>query len=77
MVLHEEGTEFAPVEVPVTRDISTFLRKLVTVIDYIFFKLSPVIWVFKYFALGYDPLERLDNEVIDTFEDFKQAIGVE
>lgn len=59
MVLEVEGEEFAPVEVPETHDISTFLRGLVTVVDAIFFKFSPVIWAFKYFALGYDPIERI------------------
>ncbi|MBR3867763.1 MAG: hypothetical protein IKM66_00465 [Clostridia bacterium] len=59
MVLNVEGEEFAPVEVPETNDISTILRKLVTVIDKIFFKNNPIIWAFKYFALGYNPLERL------------------
>ncbi|MBR2411971.1 MAG: hypothetical protein IKB08_09650 [Clostridia bacterium] len=61
MVLNVEGEEFAPVEVPETHDISTFLRTLVTIVDAIFFKFSPVIWAFKYFALGYDPIERLFN----------------
>lgn len=51
--------EFTPVVVPKTHDISTFLRKFVTVIDKLFFKYNPVIWAFKYFALGYDPIERL------------------
>lgn len=74
MVLHEEGTEFAPVEVPVTRDISTFLRKLVTVIDYIFFKLSPIIWAFKYFALGYDPIDRLGTEIKDGFNEVVDGV---
>ncbi len=59
MVLEVVGEQFAPVDVPETRDISTFLRTLVTIVDAIFFKFSPVIWAFKYFALGYDPIERL------------------
>ena len=59
MVLNVEGEEFAPVEVPETNDISTFLRDLVTFIDNIFFKYNPLIWAFKYFALGYNPIERL------------------
>ena len=59
MVLNVEGEEFAPVDVPETNDISTFLRKLVTVIDEIFFKNNPLIWAFKYFALGYNPLDRM------------------
>ncbi len=62
-VLHVEGEEFAPVEVPVTRDISTFLRGLVTVVDAVFFRFNPIIWVFKFFALGYNPItfDRLIN----------------
>lgn len=63
MVLNVEGEEFAPVEVPATHDISTFLRGLVTVVDIFFFRFSPVIWMFKYFGLGYNPLERL----VDAF----------
>lgn len=51
--------EFESVDVPETRDISTFLRNLVTVIDKYFFKYNPLIWIFKYFAMGYNPLERL------------------
>ena len=59
MVLNVEGEEFAPVVVPETHDISTFLRALVTVVDQIFFKFNPLIWIFKYFGLGYNPIERL------------------
>lgn len=59
LVLNVEGEEFAPVNVPETNDISTFLRKLVTYIDKIFFEYNPIVWAFKYFALGYNPLERL------------------
>ena len=59
LVLNVEGEEFAPVDVPETNDISTFLRNLVTFIDKIFFEYNPLIWAFKYFALGYNPLERL------------------
>lgn len=62
-VLNVEGENFESVEVPETHDISTFLRGLVTVIDFVFFRLNPVIWIFKYFALGYNPLtfDRLIN----------------
>lgn len=74
MVLHVEGEEFAPVEVPVTRDLPKFLRTFVSIIDVIFFKLSPVIWAFKYFALGYDPLERLDTEIKDGFSDITSGL---
>lgn len=74
MVLHEEGVEFEPVDVPVVYDLPYFLRKLVTVVDLIFFKLSPVIWAFKYFGLGYDPLERLDTEVKDGFNEVVDGV---
>ena len=61
-VLNVEGEEFEKVEVPaVVRDLPYYLRKTVTVIDLLFFRLNPVIWIFKYFALGYNPLERLIN----------------
>lgn len=59
LVLNVEGEEFPAVEVPETQDISTILRELVTIIDEIFFKYNPLIWAFKFFALGYNPLERL------------------
>ncbi len=58
LVLNVEGESFQKVDVPETHDISTFLRKLVTVIDDLFFKNNPLIWAFKYFALGYNPLEK-------------------
>ncbi len=63
MVLNVEGEEFAPVDVPKTHDISTFLRGLVTVVDLAFFRLNPIIWIFKYFGLGYNPVtwDRLIN----------------
>lgn len=61
-VLNVKGEEFAPVDVPeVVIDLPFFLRKLVTVVDLFFFRLNPVIWIFKYFALGYNPLERIFN----------------
>lgn len=58
-VLNVEGEEFESVEVPETHDISTFLRSFVTVVDVIFFKFNPIIWAFKYFALGYDPIAQI------------------
>lgn len=63
LVLNVEGEEFPEVDVPETHDISTFLRGLVTVVDVAFFRLNPIIWIFKYFALGYNPitLDRLIN----------------
>ena len=62
-VLNVEGEEFAPVKVEKVYDLPWFLRALVTVIDLAFFRLNPVIWVFKYFGLGYNPVsfERLIN----------------
>ncbi len=57
-VVGVEGETFTPVNVPETHDVSTFLRKLVTVIDALFFKFNPVIWAFKYFALGYNAFDR-------------------
>ena len=66
-VIRAEGTEFAPVDVPKTRDISTFLRGLVTVLDWTLFKWNPVVWVFKYFALGYNPLTRLGSQLSAVF----------
>lgn len=57
-VLNVEGEEMKPVEVPETHDTSTFLRKLVTVVDLVFFKFNPVIWMFKYFALGYSVFDK-------------------
>lgn len=59
MVLNVEGEDFAPVNVPKTHDISTFLRGLVTVLDIAVFRLNPIIWIFKYFGLGYNPIVRI------------------
>lgn len=59
MVLNVEGEEFPQVDVPKTVDLPAFLRALVTVIDWVAFKFNPLIWIFKYFGLGYNPLERL------------------
>ena len=42
-------------------DLPWFLRKTVTVIDWVAFRFNPIIWIFKYFALGYNPLERIIN----------------
>ncbi len=60
-VLNVEGEEFAPVEVNKVYDLPWFLRALVTVVDLAFFRLNPVIWIFKYFALGYNPIVRIFN----------------
>lgn len=66
-VIRKAGTDFTPVYVPKTHDISTFLRGLVTVLDWTLFKWSPIIWAFKYFALGYNPVQRLWSEVTAVF----------
>ena len=58
-VLNVEGNEYEEIDVPETHDISTFLRGLVTVVDALFFRFNPLIWIFKYFGLGYNPIERL------------------
>lgn len=63
-VLNVEGEEFEPVDVvEVVYDLPWFLRKLVTVVDLVFFRVNPLIWIFKYFGLGYNPVtfERLFN----------------
>lgn len=57
-VLNVEGEEIPPVEVPETHDISTFLRGFATVTDWLFFRFNPIIWLFKYVALGYNVFER-------------------
>lgn len=57
MVLEVEGEVFAETSVPKTYDLPFFLRALVSVLDVAFFRLNPIIWIFKYFALGYNPLE--------------------
>ncbi len=61
MVVRHPGEEFAPVYVPETHDISTRLRTLVTVFDWMFFKWSPIVWAFKYFAVGYNPFRDIFN----------------
>ena len=61
MVVQHKGETFTPVDVPKTRDISTRLRTLVTVLDWILFKWNPVIWIFKYFAVGYNPFRDIFN----------------
>lgn len=55
--------EYEPVDVPKTHDVSTFLRGLVTVLDWVIFKWNPVIWAFKYFGLGYNPISRLFSDL--------------
>ena len=46
------GTQLQKADIPETHDTSTFLRGLVTVLDYAIFKLNPLVWLFKHFALG-------------------------
>ncbi len=61
-VLNVEGEEFDPVDVPdVVIDLPWFLRKLVTVVDWIFFRFNPIIWIFKFYALGYSVFDRFFN----------------
>lgn len=63
-VLNVEGEDFEPVEVvEKVYDLPWFLRSLVTVVDLVFFRVNPIIWIFKYFALGYNPItfDRLIN----------------
>lgn len=64
--IQRDGETFEPVEVPVTNDISTKLRKLVTVLDWLIFKWNAVVWLFKSVALGYDPIKQTINSVKDT-----------
>ena len=52
-VVDKEGVEREPVEIPETNDVSTKLRKLVTVVDALFFKYNLFIKLFKLVALGY------------------------
>lgn len=63
MVLNVEGEEFEKIDVPKSYDLPWFLRGLVTVIDAVLFRFNPIIWIFKYFGLGYNPLtwDRITN----------------
>lgn len=61
LVLHVEGEDFEPVEVPKTIDLPYYLRLLVTVLDWTVFKFNPIIWIFKYFALGYNVFDNFFN----------------
>lgn len=67
MVVQKEGESFTPVNVPKTRDLPAFLRAFVTVLDWAIFKFNPVIWAFKYFALGYDPIAQAFDSVKNLF----------
>lgn len=66
--IRRDGETFAPVDVPVTRDTPYYLRLLVTVLDWLIFKWNPVIWAFKYFAMGYNPIEQTVDSVTDLFK---------
>ena len=68
MTVKRAGETFAPVAVPKTHDLPKFLRTLVTVLDWVLFKWSPIVWAFKYFAVGYDPIEQNNKAVRDAFE---------
>ena len=68
MTVRAEGETFAPVNVPKTYDLPYFLRKLVTILDWMIFKFSPVVWAFKYFALGYDPVKQAADSVKDAVD---------
>ena len=63
-----QGQTIKPVEVPETHDISTRLRTLVTVLDWLLFKWNPIVWAFKYFALGYDPIKQTADSVLGLFK---------
>ena len=65
--VYRDGETFEPVFVPQTRDLPAFLRALVTVLDWLIFKWSPVVWAFKYFAMGYDPIEQTINSIKSLF----------
>jgi len=47
-----EGVELEKEEICDVFDISVFLRGFVTVIDKLFFKYNPLVWLFKKYALG-------------------------
>lgn len=67
LTIQKDGEEFTPVSVPETHDVSTRLRTLVTVLDWLIFKWSPFVWAFKYFALGYDPIQQTMNDINSIF----------
>ena len=70
----KEGESLTPVEVPVTRDTSTRLRTLVTVLDWLVFKFNAIVWAFKYFALGYDPAAQAIDSLRDAAAEIKMMI---
>ncbi len=59
---------FEKVSVPKTHDLPAFLRGLVTFLDWTVFKFNPVIWIFKYFALGYNPITQIFDSVGEVFK---------
>lgn len=68
MVVRRAGQVFEAVDVPKTHDLPSFLRGLVTVLDWLIFKWNPIVWVFKIFALGYDPFAQNINSIIGLFK---------
>ncbi len=62
-----DGQTLEPVDVPVTNDISTRLRKLVTILDWLIFKWNAAVWLFKYFGLGYDPIKQNEEALRSLF----------
>lgn len=60
-VIREENTQYDAVDVPVTKDISTFLRDLITWLDKIAFQ-NPGIRIFKIVLMGYDPEAEAETE---------------
>lgn len=67
--IYRDGETFAKVDIPETHDISTFLRTFVTIIDWFMFKFNPVIWAFKYFAMGYDPVKQISTSFSNLLTD--------
>jgi len=67
MTIQRDGEVFASVDVPEVNDTPKKLRTLVTVLDWVNFKWNPIVWIFKHFALGYDPIERTLDSVKDLF----------
>lgn len=59
---------FEKVSVPKTHDLPAFLRGLVTFLDWTVFKFNPIIWIFKYFALGYNPITQIFDSVGEVFK---------
>lgn len=67
ITIYRDGEKFAAVTVPETHDVSTVLRTTVTLLDWVFLKWNVVVWMFKYFAMGYDPIEQNIDSIKDIF----------